>query len=154
MPETENLLNAPDPQDDPQVGEERTLYEARPALVPSVGALIICIVTLGLALIGYWLKQRSRHYRFTTERVVVERGIFSKRMDQIDIYRINDYVVERPFGQRIMGTGNLILETMDRSSPQMRINHLATDVTALYEQLRHATEEQKRQRGVRVIDYE
>jgi len=130
------------------------LYEGRPALVPSVGALIICILTLGLALIVYWLKQRGRHYRITSERVVVEQGIFSKRMDQIDIYRINDYVVERPFGQRIMGTGNLILHTMDRSSPQMRLDHLAIDVTTLYEQLRGATETQKRQRGVRVIDYE
>ncbi len=154
MPETESLLNPPDPQDEPPAQPERLLYEGRPALVPSVGALIICILTLGLALIVYWLKQRGRHYRVTTERVVVERGIFSKRMDQIDIYRINDYVVERPFGQRIMGNGNLILDTMDRSSPEMRLDHLTVDVTDLYEQLRTATETQKRQRGVRVIDYE
>lgn len=153
MPET-GPLNAPDPQDDPPPRDERLIYEGRPALVPSLGALLLCIITVGLALIVYWLKRLNRHYRITTERVVVERGILSKRMDQIDIYRINDYVVERPFGQRIMGTGNLILDTMDRSTPEMRLEALNTDVTVLYEKLRTATENEKKSRGVRVIDYE
>ena len=31
-------------------------------------------------------------------------------MEQLDLYRVVDYVVERPFGQRVMGTGNIILE--------------------------------------------
>jgi len=151
-PET-GPLHAPDPQDD-EPREERLIFEGRPALVPSVWALLICIITVGLALIVYWLKRINRHYRITTERVVVERGILSKRMDQIDIYRINDYVVDRPFGQRIMGTGNLILDTMDRTTPEMRLEYLRTDVTGLYEKLRDATEKEKRSRGVRVIDYE
>ena len=69
----------------------------------------------------------------TTERIVVENGLLSKRMDQIDIYRINDYVVERPFGQRMMGTGNIVLNAMDASTPQMRLDGLKTDVRELYE---------------------
>jgi hypothetical protein len=85
---------------------------------------------------------------------VVERGIFNKVMDQVDLYRVNDYTVERPFGQRIMGTGNLVLEAMDRSTPHLRLDGLRTDVVQLYERVRKATEDMKRQRGVRVVDYE
>ena len=133
---------------------EEVLFEGHPALIPSIGTLILTVCTLGLALIVLVLRQRSIHYRVTTQRVVVERGLFSKRMDQIDIYRINDYVVEVPFGQRMMGTGNLVLEAMDKTTPHIHLSGLGTDVRKLYEDLRNATEVEKRVRGVRMIDYE
>ena len=142
------------PHEAPPDEPERTLFAGNPALLPSVFSLLLTILTVGLAAIYYWLRQKHTHYKITTERVVVETGLFSKRMDQIDIYRINDYVVERPFSQRIMGTGNLVVTAMDKSNPQLRIAGLRTDVRALYEQLRHATENEKRRRGVRMIDYE
>ena len=114
----------------------------------------MAVLTLGLGMIYFALRRLGIHYRITNQRVVIERGLLSKRMDQIDIYRINDYVVERPFGQRLLGTGNLVLSAMDRSSPDIRLAHLKTDVLALYEQLRKATEREKRRRGVRVLDTE
>jgi uncharacterized membrane protein YdbT with pleckstrin-like domain len=135
-------------------GHEELLFEGHPAAIRSVGALLLTVLTVGLAFLVLWIRARSLRYKITTERVVVEHGLFSKKMDQIDIYRINDYTVERPFGQRLMGTGNLVLEAMDKSTPQLRIEGLKTDVVALYEKLRTATENEKRRRGVRVVDYE
>ena len=88
------------------------------------------------------------------QRVVIEQGVFSKRMEQVDLYRVVDYVVERPFGQRIMGTGNIILEAMDKTTPEIRIVAIKTNVVSLYEKLRYATEQEKKKRGVRVLDVE
>lgn len=133
---------------------EEILFEGHPALVPSIGGWLVVVLTLGLALLYFWFRRISTHYRLTSERIVIECGLFSKRMDQIDIYRINDYVVERPFGQRLIGTGNLVLTAMDRSTPELRLVGLKTDVVALYERLRKATEAEKRRRGVRMVDYE
>lgn len=138
----------------PAEANEEVLFEGRPALLPSIGAWAVAIVTVGLALSYFWLRRASKHYRLTSERIVVESGIFSKRMDQIDIYRITDFVVERPFGQRVTGTGNIVLTAMDRSTPEVRLDGLKTDVVALYERLRKATEVEKRRRGVRLVDYE
>lgn len=132
---------------------EQTLYEGNPAMVPNVGLLLLCIITLGIALLFLWLKAKGRHYRITTQRIVIEDGLFSKKLEQVDLYRITDYVVERPFGQRIMGTGNIVLEAIDSTSPMLRIGNLKTDVVALYEKLRVATEASKQRRGVRVVDY-
>ena len=81
-------------------------------------------------------------------------GVFSKRMEQLDLYRVVDYVVERPFGQRIMGTGNIILEAMDKTTPEIRIVGIKTDVMKLYEKLRYSTEQEKKKRNVRVLDIE
>jgi len=134
--------------------DEQVLFEGHPALLPTAGAVLVSVLTLGLGLIYFALRRLGTHYRITNQRVVIESGVLSKRMDQIDVYRINDYVVERPFGQRLLGTGNLVLSAMDRSTPDVRLRFLKTDVLGLYEQLRKATEVEKRRRGVRVVDNE
>lgn len=138
---------------EPDAASEELLYEGYPSVVPSLGALLLCIVTLGIALLVLWVRARGKHYRITSQRIVIDLGLFSKKMEQVDLYRITDYVVERPFGQRIMGTGNLVLEAMDSTSPVIRLDALKTDVVALYEKLRVATEAAKQRRGVRVVDY-
>lgn len=135
-------------------GEERALFDGHPAVIGGVGALLLAIFTLGVAALVYWVRSRGVRYRITTQRVVFEKGLFSKRMDQIDLYRILDYVVERPFGQRLLGTGNLLLKTSDATTPEIRIQAIPGDVMGLYEQLRRATEAEKRRRGVRVLDVE
>ena len=133
---------------------EDVLFEGRPALVPSLSVLLLAIVTLGLWLLPRWWHRGSKLYRLTTRRIVVETGVLSKRLEQIDLYRIADYTVDRPFGQRVMGTGNLLLKTFDKSTPELNVHEIKTDVVALYEKLRVATEAEKTKRGVRMVDYE
>lgn len=134
--------------------DEEVFYDGRPALVPSLGVLLLAILTLGLWLLPQWWKSRGTHYRVTSRRIVVETGVLSKRLEQIDLYRINDYTVERPFLQRLLGTGNIVLKAMDKTSPELYLTGLKTDVVALYERLRVATEADKSRRGARVVDYE
>ncbi|HEY8079339.1 MAG TPA: PH domain-containing protein [Labilithrix sp.] len=149
-----------DPQPPPEglmpgtSGAEELLFAGRPAVLPGIGSLLLAIVTLGLYAIWAWWKTRGVTYRITSQRVVIETGVLSKHMEQLDLYRIVDYVVDKPFSQRIMGTGNLVLETMDKTSPEVRITGIKTDVNALYEKLRFATEAEKRRRGVRLLDVE
>ena len=133
---------------------ESVLFEGRRALVPSLSVLLLAILTLGLWLIPRWWHRGSKLYRITSRRIVVETGVLSKRLEQIDLYRIADYTVDRPFLQRVMGTGNLLLKTFDKSTPELHVREIKTDVVALYEQLRAATEAEKAKRGVRMIDYE
>ena len=133
---------------------EDVLFEGRPALVPSLGVLGLAIITLGIWLLPRWWHRASKLYRVTTRRIVVETGVLSKRLEQIDLYRIADYTVDRPFGQRVMGTGNLWLKTFDKSTPELHVREIKTDVVALYEKLRVATEAEKSRRGVRMVDYE
>lgn len=135
-------------------GGEELLYAGRPAVIQGVGGLLLAVLTLGMSLVVSFIRSRGKHYKITTQRVVIETGVFSKRLEQIDLYRVVDYVVERPFAQRLMGTGNIVLEAMDKTTPEIRIDGIKTDVVALYERLRYCTEQEKRKRGVRVVDAE
>lgn len=135
-------------------GGEELLFEGRPAAVQGFGGLLLAILTLGLSVLVNSIRARATLYRITSQRLVIEHGLFSKRMEQIDLYRVVDYVVERPFGQRIMGTGNIVLEAMDKTTPEIRIEGVKTDVMRLYEMLRYCTEQEKKKRNVRVLDVE
>lgn len=133
---------------------ESSLFEGRPAVLPGIAEVLVSILTLGLGALYFWIKSHATHYKVTTRRVIVERGILSKRLEQVDAYRIKDYVVDRPFGQRLLGTGNLLLHTMDQTTPSLQLHGLRTDVVALYEQLRAAAEAERSRRGVRLLDNE
>lgn len=148
-------MSSPPPSDQaPVLVEEEVLFDGYPALLPTLGAWAIAVLTVGLGVVYFALRRKSVHYRVTTQRIVIERGLLSKRMDQLDVYRITDYSVELPFAQRLVGTGNLVLKSMDPTTPEVRLEALATDVRGLYENLRRATEIEKQRRGVRVIDNE
>jgi membrane protein YdbS with pleckstrin-like domain len=134
--------------------DEEVLFDGRPALVPSLGVLLLVILTVGLWLLPQWWKQLGCHYRVTTRRIVIESGVLSKRMEQVDLYRINDYTVERPFLQRLLGTGNILLRSMDKTTPELNLENIRTDVVTLYERLRKATELDKTRRNARLVDYE
>jgi len=133
---------------------EETIYEGQPSLLPTLGSYLICIFTVGLALIYYALKRSGTKYRVTSQRIVIDAGIFSKSLDQVDLYRVNDFHVDRPFFQRIVGTGNIRLVTTDRQNPVIMLHGIHTDVVQLYEQLRAAVAAAKAAAGVRVVDNE
>jgi hypothetical protein len=150
------MAEANQPTPDAALAEgEELLFSGHPAVVPSVGALLLAILTVGLWLLPLWWQSRSHHYRITTRRIVVELGILNKRLEQVDLYRVSDYTVVRPLGQRLMGTGNLLLRTLDKTSPELFITGIKTDVVALYEKVRAATEvERTRRGGARVMELE
>jgi uncharacterized membrane protein YdbT with pleckstrin-like domain len=133
---------------------EELLFEGHSALIPNLTTVLWVILSVGLWLIVCWMRTLGCTYRITTRRIVVETGVLSKRLEQIDLYRIVDYTVERSLGQRLLGTGNLVLKTLDKTSPQLDVRNIKADVVALYERLRVATEADKVRRGVRMVDYE
>ena len=152
---SDRTLLSPTPGASAAEAGEETLFDGYPAIIPSVGVLILVIFTFGIALIPYWWRSRANHYRVTTRRVVTELGVLSKRLEQLDLYRVSDYTVERPLSQRVLGTGNLVLRTLDKSSPVVALMGIKTDVVALYERVRAATEAEKAKRGaVRLMEVE
>jgi uncharacterized membrane protein YdbT with pleckstrin-like domain len=122
---------------------EETLYKGCPAVVGSLGRLLICIGTLGLGYLWFWLREGNVKYLITNQRVVVERGIFNRITDAVELYRVDDVELSKPFGQRLLGTGNMTLVTSDRLQSVMVLRRLPLDVRELYEKLRPHIQEAK-----------
>ena len=64
------------------------------------------------------------------------------------MYRVRDYTVVEPFWLRLVGRGNLIIESADRSTPQVVVRAVPA-VNALKDQVRAHTERMRQVRGVR-----
>jgi uncharacterized membrane protein YdbT with pleckstrin-like domain len=116
--------------------DERILFKGHPAVIGSVTRLLVTILTFGIGAIWFWLKSINTQYLITSQRIVVETGVFSRSIETLEIYQIDDIHLEKPLNQRIMGTGNMLLLTRDLSSPKLLLERLPIDVRDLYEQLR------------------
>ncbi|PZO40032.1 MAG: hypothetical protein DCF19_12660 [Pseudanabaena frigida] len=116
--------------------DERILFKGHPAVLGSVTRLLIAIFTLGIGAIWFWLRSTNTQYLITSQRIVIEIGIFSRNIETLEIYQVDDIHLEKPLNQRIMGTGNILLLTRDISAPKVVLERLPIDVRELYEQMR------------------
>ncbi|BBC25761.1 PH domain-containing protein [Pseudanabaena sp. ABRG5-3] len=121
--------------------EERILFKGHPAVIGSVTRLMISVFTLGIGALWFWLKSINTQYLITSQRIVIETGIFSRAIETLEIYQIDDIHLEKPLNQRIMGSGNMLLITRDLSAPKILLERLPIDVRELYEQMRPCIQE-------------
>ena len=121
-------------------------------LVPNVPVWVLATTAIPL-LFGMvrWLQTRSQTYEITSERIRTSTGIFSRRTTDLEMYRVRDYTVVEPFWLRMIGRGNLVLETADRTNSQV-VGRAVPGVSALKDQVRIHTERMRQRRGVRDLE--
>ncbi len=94
---------------------EKPLFTGHPAIIHSAWQWIIVAVTLGIALIYYWIKSLAITYEITSQRLRIERGILSKLKDSIELFRIDHFDLHKPLGMRLVGYCVLNLRSSDAS---------------------------------------
>ena len=63
-------------------------------------------------------------YFLTQEKLVIDTGFFSRKEDEIRLYRILDMTLDRPLSQRIWGLGTIRLNTADKSAAEVAIKRI------------------------------
>ena len=94
---------------------EKPLYTGHPAIIYSLWQWIVVFLTLGIALIFYWLRSIAITYEITSQRVRIERGIFSKMKESVELFRIDHFDLHKPLGMRLVGHCLLHLRSSDAS---------------------------------------
>jgi len=121
-------------------------------LTPNLPPLILATIAVPVLFAFFrWLQTRSQTYEFTSERIRTSTGILSRRTSELELYRVRDYTVVEPFWLRMIGRGNLVIETADRTNSHLIIRAVP-GVTALKDQVRIHTERMRRLRGVRDLE--
>jgi membrane protein YdbS with pleckstrin-like domain len=117
-----------------------------------LGGLLIAAFGLGIILILItYLKISYTRYRLSNQRLIISRGIFSRSMETIELYRIKDLQYHASFWQRMVGIGNIILISSDKSNPQIGLIGFK-DASNKFHQIRSLVENARIKRGVREID--
>lgn len=75
-------------------------------------------------------------YRLTTQRYLYSRGVLSTITDEIELHRIRDTIVKKPFYLRVLGLGNVVIFSRDLSNPQIQITAVSHP-DALRDMIRH-----------------
>ena len=129
--------------------EEHVFFEGRSAAVFSFGRLSLSILTLGIAWLVFKAMSMTTKYTLSSQRIQIEKGIFSKKRSTIELFRVDDFDVEFPFSMRLMGFGQLRIRSTDRETPDITLKGIK-DIDDLYELLREANLVERERRGVNV----
>lgn len=107
-----------------------------------------------LAYAGWlWLGTRCRVFELTSERLRIYEGILNQEINEVELYRVKDTKISKPFWLRIFGFSNLHLDTSDRSCPSVEIPAVR-DGAAIREKLRKQVEILRDKKRVREVDFE
>ena len=104
-----------------QAETEKILFTGHPAIIYSAWQWVAVIVTLGVAYMFYWFRSISTTYQITTQRVRIERGIFSKMKENVELFRVDHFDLHKPLGMRLIGQCLLHLRSSDTSFPSAMI---------------------------------
>ncbi|HUS33724.1 MAG TPA: PH domain-containing protein [Verrucomicrobiae bacterium] len=118
------------------------------AIAAAVGAVVVIVyLSVVAALI------RTQVFEVTTERVKWRRGIFTKRTDELELYRVMDATLVEPFLLRMGNAGNIEIRCSDASTP-MLVLPAVKGAAELREKLRSSVESVRARKGVRVTEFD
>ena len=63
-------------------------------------------------------------YRLTEEKLTIETGFFSRRQDEVRLFRVLDVSLRRRFGERLFGLGTIEVASSDRTMGNFEIKRV------------------------------
>ncbi|MES2353327.1 MAG: PH domain-containing protein [Pseudomonadota bacterium] len=135
---------------DKEAEVEKPLFSGRPMIFYSAGQYGLALMTLGIAYIYYWIKMSSVKYEITTQRIRIERGLYSTVQDNIELFRIDHFEISKPVGMKLIGQCELYLKSSDNSFPAIRLYGIP-DLEKLADQLRECSLRERTRRRITTL---
>ena len=101
--------------------------------------------------IFHFIHLRAIEYVVTTQRVRVVSGIFSKDIQEIELFRVKDTQAHQSFFLRLFGLGTITVISGDEKHPQLILNGIPRPIE-LRERLRQEVMVLRQRFGVRELD--
>ncbi|MBR4343321.1 MAG: PH domain-containing protein [Lachnospiraceae bacterium] len=93
-------------------------------------------------------------YMLTGEKLIINRGFFNTKEDEVKLYRVTDFSLSRTFGQKIFGLGTLKVLSSDKSCPALELINIkkSAAVKELISKLVEEERDRKRVTGREIIN--
>lgn len=141
---------------------EEQIWTGSPSQVTNLGVFLLCgllaltglgaMFALPFALWRY-LVTKCLRYELTSQRLKVHSGVLSKKIEELELYRVRDTQFDQPFFLRLFGLGNVLLVSSDSTTPVSSI-HGIRDAQQLRDRLRNLVEERRDLKRVRVGEFD
>lgn len=127
------------------------IWTSRPSQLTNILIFVLFFWTIIVPLI-YYLKTRTTIYELTDQIYKEKTGILSQKIEEVELYRVRDYTIEKPFLMRIFGLGNLTLITSDKTNPRVYMRAIK-DVESVKDTFRKHVEEKRKLTGTKEVDF-
>jgi uncharacterized membrane protein YdbT with pleckstrin-like domain len=96
--------------------------DERPTIKLVLMVLLGVVVGLRVAKLGWHIAVlRSHRYRVSNQRIVIESGALSKRIDEVDMRTVEDIEFQQRFLQRLLGIGEIVVVAADKKMGRFRL---------------------------------
>jgi len=84
--------------------------------------VVVLLLASGVWVIGgIFLGILGCHYRLTTERLFIERGILSRTIDQTELIRVDDVRMRKSLTDRLFGLGTVSIISTDSTDAALEV---------------------------------
>jgi membrane protein YdbS with pleckstrin-like domain len=114
------------------------------ALVPlALGVLLLMLL---------WIRVKSSSYRLTDQRLFVRRGWLAKHVNELELYRVKDVMVDQRGLQRLLGYGTITVLSADDTTPEVDLVGVSGP-TKVKEMIRTQYRAARQREGVRPTEF-
>lgn len=132
---------------------EEIIWQGHPSHVTNFWLNLSCLLILPIPwALWKWIELRNHQIQITTQRIRQTSGIFSKRTEELELYRVRDFTFVQPFLLRLFNKGTIELTSSDASTPNVVLEALPAD-TDLRDNLRRAIENCRDRKRARVAEW-
>lgn len=128
-----------------------TVWKSNPSQLTNIKVYLFLFWTVIIPLIVY-LKTRFTIYELTDQIYREKKGILSQKIEELELYRVRDYSVDKPFLMRLFGLGNLTLITSDKTNPRVYLRAIR-NVENVRDIFRKHVEEARKATGTKEVDF-
>jgi uncharacterized membrane protein YdbT with pleckstrin-like domain len=138
------------------MAEEQSLWKGSPSQAVNLGTYLLCLLLFWLVVplfyaLWRWVDTRLTGYELTSQRLVFRSGVFNRKTEEIELYRLRDSSLDEPLLLRLFGAGNIVLYATDASSPTL-VLRAVKGAAVVRQKLRAAVEAVREQKRVRSIE--
>lgn len=135
-----------------RLGPETTVWTGTPSQWVNFWWFVACLLVVPIPwAIWRYLSIRTSAYTLTTQRLRFERGVLTKTLDEIELYRVKDTQLHQSVLDRMLGIGTIEILSSDETNPALYLPKIP-NAPAVREQLRQGVERLRLARGVRELD--
>ena len=91
-------------------------------------------------------------YSFDEERIFIESGVFTKKEDEVRLYRVLDISLTRSFIQRIFEMGTITIDSSDKTLKCFQMKNIKNP-REVKEQLSQLVEEERQRKRITGREY-
>jgi membrane protein YdbS with pleckstrin-like domain len=87
-----------------------------------VVVLLLAVLPSVIALLQAIARIRNTHYRVTNQRIVIESGVLSRSLEEIDMRSVDDIEFQQTFLERLFGIGQVFIVSTDKVAPKLSLH--------------------------------